>query len=140
MEFLFGAITTLAVFISANLILRNSAMAAQRAQIRYSQSHVQKLISPILEYVPDEPEEKIPRQSNNFVKDSYTRVIILDDNAYWIKDQALYTAEIFDGMVNKETTRRVDTMAMNKVELDKTMFIVEKLREGLDNDSSSPGK
>lgn len=140
MEFFFGAITTLAVFISANLILRNAAMTTQRAQIRYSQSHVHRLISPILEYVPDPVEEKIPRQSNNFVKDSYTRVIILDDNAYWIKDQALYTAEIFDGMVNKETTRRVDTMAMNKVELDKTMFIVEKLREGLDNDSSSPGK
>lgn len=140
MEFFFGAITTLAVFISANLILRNAARTAQRAQIRYSQSHVQRLISPILEYVPDVLEEKIPRQSNNFVKDSYTRVIILDDNAYWIRDQALYTAELFDGMVNKETTRRVDTMAMNKVELDKTMFIVEKLREGLDNDSSSSGK
>jgi hypothetical protein len=90
--------------------------------------------------VPDLPKDIPTRQSNNFMKDSYTRVLILDDNAYWIKDQALYTAEIMDGMVNKETTRRVDTMTMDKVELDKTMFIVEKLREGLDSDSGGSGK
>lgn len=140
MEFVIGAFTAFGLFVAANLILRTPVSKMQSTKIRYSQSHVYSLVSPLLEYVPDPPKDQPVRQSNNFVKDSYTKVLILDDNAYWIKDQALYTAEIVDGMVDKETTRRVDTMTMDKVELDKTMFIVEKLREGLDNDSSSPGK
>lgn len=140
MEFVLGALTTILIIVVANRILRVPLAKIQNTKIRYSQSHVYSLISPILDYVPDMPKETPVRQSNNFMKDSYTRVLILDDNAYWIKDQALYTAEIMDGMVNKETTRRVDTMTMDKVELDKTMFIVEKLREGLDSDSGGSGK
>jgi hypothetical protein len=140
LEFILGALTTIFIIVVANRILRVPIAKMQNARIRYSQSHVYSLISPILDYVPDLPKDIPTRQSNNFMKDSYTRVLILDDNAYWIKDQALYTAEIMDGMVNKETTRRVDTMTMDKVELDKTMFIVEKLREGLDSDSGGSGK
>lgn len=140
MEFTIGALTAMAIFVFANLALKSPIKKVSAEKIRYSQSHVHSLISPILEYVPEPSIEQPPSQSSNFIKDSYTRVLILDENAYWIKDQALYTAEILDGMVNKETTRRVDTMTMDKVELDKTMFIVEKLREGLDNDSSSSGK
>jgi len=140
LEFVLGALTTIFIFVVANRILRGPISKIQNTKIRYSQSHVYSLISPILDYVPDMPKDPPIRQSNNLMKDSYTRVLILDDSAYWIKDQALYTAEIMDGMVNKETTRRVDTMTMDKVELDKTMFIVEKLREGLDSDSGGSGK
>jgi len=54
----------------------------------------------------------------------------MDNNAYWIKDNVFYMADMSsDGMVDKDTTRIVDTMAMNKVQLDKMMFIIDRLRE-----------
>lgn len=68
------------------------------------------------------------------------RVIIMDNSAYWIKDNTFYVADMSeDGTVNKDTTRVVDTMAMNKVQLDKMVFIVDKLTEGLYDDSGSSG-
>jgi hypothetical protein len=49
---------------------------------------------------------------------------------YWIVNNTFYVADIVDGNVEENTTRLVDTMTMDKVQLDKIMFIVEKLREG----------
>ncbi len=53
----------------------------------------------------------------------------MDDQAYWIKDNTFYTADMVQGTVDKETTRIVDTMTMNKVQLDKMIFIIDRLRE-----------
>ncbi len=68
------------------------------------------------------------------------RVIIIEGNAYWIVDQTLYTAKIIDGSVDNETTKKVDTMTMDDVQLEKTQFIVQKLTEGKGNDSGYPRK
>lgn len=68
------------------------------------------------------------------------KVIIMDNLAYWIKDNAFYMADMSaDGTVNKDTTRLVDTTTMNKVQLDKMLFIVDKLAEGNLNDSGGTG-
>jgi len=48
-------------------------------------------------------------------------------------------ADIVDGQVDKSNSQEVDTMSMDKVQLDEMMFIVEKLREGED-DSRGSGK
>jgi hypothetical protein len=81
---------------------------------------------------------KVSRQSELHEKRTNVKVIIMDDEAYWIKDNILYTASMAGNNVDKDTTRRVDTMTMSKVQLDKTMFIVDKLREeGLDDNWSS---
>jgi len=61
----------------------------------------------------------------------------MEDQAYWIKDNIFYTADVMGDGVDKDTTRRVDTMVMNKVQLDKMMFIIDRLREGNSNDSGS---
>ncbi len=44
-----------------------------------------------------------------------------------------------DGTVDKDSTTRVDTDSMSKVQLDKMLFIVDKLREGTFDDSGSAG-
>lgn len=128
----------LAALIAANRFIREPYNQARKVKLRYTQSHIQSLLSPLLQYVPKDV-ERTPTQSRTFVKDSYVRVLVMDDSAYWIKDHALFTADLVDGEVVKETTRKVDTMAMSKVELDKTMFIVEKLREGLDDANGGTG-
>jgi hypothetical protein len=67
------------------------------------------------------------------------RMIFTEDKAYWIKDNAFYEAKVVDGEIDKENAKVVDTMAMDKVELDKMIFIVEKLTEGIKNDFGNPG-
>ena len=63
----------------------------------------------------------------------------MDDQAYWVKDNVFYTADMSGEIVDKETTRVVDTMTMSKVQLDKMVFIMDRLREGNLNDSGGTG-
>ena len=67
------------------------------------------------------------------------KVIIMDNQAYWIKDNVFYTANMIGNDVDKDTTRTVDTMAMNRVQLDKMMFIIDRLREEALDDSGGTG-
>lgn len=139
MEYLVGAVLMFVLLIAGNIALREPKRKLDNTQIKYTQSYVYSLVAPLLNALPDE-KPMLKTQATDYIQSSYVRVVILDGSAYWIKDHALFTAEVSDGVVAKETTRRVDTMAMSKVELDKTLFIVEKLREGLDNDNGGTRK
>ena len=76
-------------------------------------------------------EPKMPKtQSMQYVDKHTLRAIVVDDSMYWIVNNEFYVADIVNGNVEENTTRLVDTMTMDKVQLDKIMFIVEKLREG----------
>ena len=50
-----------------------------------------------------------------------------------------YMADIFQNDIQKDTARVVDTIGMDKVQLDKMLFIMDQLREGKNNDSGSTG-
>jgi len=52
-----------------------------------------------------------PRQSLDFLNKRLKKIMFIEDNAY------------------NNTVEKVDTMTMNKVELDKMIFIIEKLTE-----------
>lgn len=67
------------------------------------------------------------------------KVIILDNNAYWIKDNIFYRAPIDGQSIDKESAEQVDTIHMDKVQLDKMLFIMDKLREGINDDSRGSG-
>lgn len=137
MEVFLGALLTLGIVVTANLVLRKPVDQVVKKKLRYTQTHVYTLMAPILDYLPAEEVEQPKRQTTSFIKNSYVRVVIVENSAYWIKDNALFRADIEEGFVRKETTQRVDTMTMDKLELERTMTIVEKLREGLDEDSGT---
>jgi hypothetical protein len=59
--------------------------------------------------------------------------------AYWIEDSRVYTANFEDGVVDYDNKIVVDMTAIDKVELDKMIFVVERLTEGLSNDSGNSG-
>lgn len=63
------------------------------------------------------------------------KVIIFDNDAYWIKDNIFYKAPLVDELIDKEAAEQVDTIHMDKVQLDKMLFIMDKLREGINDDS-----
>jgi hypothetical protein len=79
--------------------------------------------------VVQKKKKEVNRQSTKHDKNVNIRVIIMDNQAYWIKDNVFYTAELNHGIVDKDTTKEVDTMTMNKVQLDKMIFIIDRLRE-----------
>lgn len=70
------------------------------------------------------------------------RFLTMDNQAFWIKDNTVFVSDVLDGdlsSINESTTRVVDMMTLDKVELDKMIFIIEKLTEGLLNDSGNSG-
>lgn len=74
--------------------------------------------------------EPINRQSKNHEEKTNVKVIILEDKAYWVKDNAFYVADISKNGIDQNTTHVLDIMNMDKVQLDKIMFIVDRLRDG----------
>jgi hypothetical protein len=98
-------------------------------KINYSQSYIDNLISQkILEDFL--PKTKKKTQSSEHNKKTEIRVLIVEGEAYWIVEQTLYVAKLINGIVDNETAKKVDTMTMNTVQLEKTQFIVQKLTEG----------
>ena len=80
---------------------------------------------------------KLKTQSQKHLKENNINVIIVDNEAFWIKNNIFYKAQMSDQGVDKNTTQEVDTIAMDKIQLDKMLFIMDKLREGIDDDSRS---
>lgn len=136
MDFLIGAIVTIVVSAIAQKVVAKKINTENISTINYSQSHIYDLMRPFLEFA-EVFEPATPRQSSNYLKNAYMKVMVVSNKAYWIKNNALYVADVSDGEVQKETTKEVDTMSMSRVELNEVLFIVEKLREENDDYRSS---
>jgi hypothetical protein len=78
-------------------------------------------------------------QSKKHYDKTNVKVIILDNQAYWIKDNIFYKAPINGQSIDKESAEEVDTINMDRVQLDKMLFIMDKLREGINDDSRGSG-
>lgn len=128
MEYFLGSLITL--LIMSYFGKRSAKVASEPAKkISYSQAYIDALVSHkmIQEFLP-KPQRKT--QSVEHTKSLEVRVIIIENEAYWISEQTLYVANLVDGVIDSETTKKVDTMTMDTVQLDKTQFIVQKLTEG----------
>lgn len=82
---------------------------------------------------------KIKTQSRKYHEKMNIKVIIVDENAYWVKDNIFYTAPMINEHIDNDMAKEVDTISMDKVQLEQMLFIMDKLREGIDNDSRSSG-
>ena len=137
MEYFLGSITTLILFLLISKAVFKDLPEDKPVSIRYSQSHIHNLMSPLLPKNIKFNNKKT--QSMNHYNKHNLRVIMIENSAYWVKDNVFYMADLVSGEVNPETARVVDTMGMDSVELDKMLFIMDRLREGLDNDSGGTG-
>jgi hypothetical protein len=138
MEYLLGSFTTFALIVFISFI-KKEGIKKQKLTVRYSQSHIFELVQPLLPQMTNKTIKKRMSQSTVYKKKTNVRVIIVEGIAYWVKDNIFYEASINNNGVDSETTKVVDTIGMDSVELDKMLFIMDKLREGLDNDSGSTG-
>ena len=132
MDFFLGAVTTTLVLFTFIVFLINKKNKREPFfLIRYSQSHIHRILSPLLPQVDQVTKAVVKNnQSRKHLKDTNVRVLIVEGKAYWTKNNVFYVSNIIDGDIDKNNAQVVDTMGMSKVELDKMLFIIDQLRKG----------
>jgi hypothetical protein len=140
MEYFLGSFVTILTLIIASKFIYRRIDDTRLKTISYSQSYIYDMISPLLPSQGFLEAFKLTvTQSRKHQSNINVRVMFLEGKAYWIKDNQFYVASTENGVVLDDTTSRVDIMGMDKVELDKMIFIVDRLTEGTDNDRRNPG-
>lgn len=138
MQFLIGSLATFVALFFMAKILRPTSQSKPNL-FKYSQSSIYEVIKPALPIMEILNKLKQPTQSKLFEKSMTVKVLVVDNRAYWIKDNAVYSADIVGETIKKETAKVVDMMGMDDVELDRMMFIIGKLTEGNEDDSGNSG-
>jgi hypothetical protein len=131
MNNVYGSLLLTATILFASAILIYMRKTPQKAQV-VSQAELHHRF-----YDKRNEKRKLKTQSQKHLKENNINVIIVDNEAFWIKNNIFYKAQMSDQGVDKNTTQEVDTIAMDKIQLDKMLFIMDKLREGIDDDSRS---
>jgi hypothetical protein len=106
------------------------------AKIVYTQSSIHQIVKNLL------PKDlfEVPKtlsQARKHIEKNSVKVLIIENNAYWVHDNMFYVADTVDGSVDSETVRPVDTNNMSKRDIDKMLFILDSLKNGNSDDSSS---
>jgi len=134
MEYFLGsAITMIAMFVTTRLISFNK-VDNKKDIPRYSQSHIHMLILPLLPEIK-KYKKKMITQSSKHEERTNVKVVIMDNKAYFIKNGTFYCADMHGTEIDGANATSVDTMAMDKVQLDKMLFIMDQLRDGNKDDS-----
>jgi hypothetical protein len=138
MEFVLGFIVAIVAIFMLRIFAIKTLSKSSQIRITYRQSHIHEIIK---DFLPDSLflGKQRNTQSVAHQKSMYTRVVFVDNEAYWIKNNALFVADMEEGVVAEETARVVDTMGMNKVQLEKVIHIVEALAEGRKDDNGHSG-
>jgi len=133
-------LTIVLTFVVSWAILRVIRKNTQKgfSKTLYSQSDMHKLLKYFfaLNIITD---EKPPSQLTKRRERDMIRVIVMGDLAYWVSDNIFYVAEAINGEVIPQTAEPVDTNSMSRRDLDKMLFILDSLKNGNKNDSSSAG-
>ena len=132
MEYVLGSLITLGSIWFVRHFLKPLSKLPTLS-IRYTQSSSYEKIKEVAPIVRIFKKPK-PSQARLYEKKQSTKVIIINGAAYWIADNVLFKADMVNGIIDKDSAEKVDTMVMNDVQLDETIFIVNKLTEGLEDD------
>lgn len=139
MEYFIGTLLGIAsVLISFKII--KTTKKPNNFKLPYTQARIHSLISPAIPIM--EMLEKLkPRESQSAIleRSKTIRVLVMGDQAYWIKDNKVYEAVVEGNYIDNESAKVVDIINMDDIQLDKMKFIIEKLTEGNDNDSGNTG-
>lgn len=141
MEYLLGSVMTLVILFVAAKKFSSSKTMKVRVNVKYNQTRAFELSRPLnlIDEVMKFVTNKMVTQATKHHDSLHVKVVIADNEAYWISNNKFYVADVMDRMVVQESAREVDTMVMDDVQLKKISEIVEILREEDGHDSSSPG-
>jgi hypothetical protein len=103
-------------------------------KIQHSQSRTIKMIDKMFNYYVGNENKSEERQSIKFFDKQHIRVLVVENEAYWIANNTVYVAHFAEGVVDKDSAKEVDTTTMNDVELKKMIKIIDELTEGNKNE------
>lgn len=138
MEYLIGSLLTIAIiFFTRRYLEPHQDIKSEFIKIKYSQSYIHDMVAPFqnIVFLDRYPQHT---QSSKHLEASQLRIIMTGKNAYWIKDSKVYRADLLEGRVQEDSAKVLDMMALDKVELEEVIFIVDKLTEGKSNDNGNP--
>lgn len=138
MEYVLGSLITLLGLFIFNKMIKQMAIRKMPIPM-FTQSRKIQLIKNYLINIVS-PEVEIKTQSREHLKKNSIKAFFWADNVYWIENGFLVTAKIIDNGIDENTKKKVDTHSLDKVELEKITFIVDKLTEGNKDDSGNSGK
>jgi hypothetical protein len=118
-------------------VIRKSARKGF-SQTLYSQSDIHNLLKYFFS-LNISNNQKHPSQLTKRKEKDMIKVIVMGNLAYWVSENIFYVAEAIDGEVIPQTAEPVDTNSMSRKDLDKMLFILDSLKNGNKNDSSSAG-
>lgn len=138
MEYFLGSFITLISLFIFNKMLKKITKDKIGIPVFTQTEKVELLKNYLVSVIARKPEQKT--QSRNHLKKNSMRAFFLGKDVYWIENGFLFTAKITNNEIDESTKKRVDTHSLDKVELDKISFIVDKLTEGNKDDSGNSGK
>ena len=138
MEYFVGFLVSILSLFVFNKILKTTTNVKISIPILTQSRKIELLKNYLLSIVT--PEEQSETQSRKHLNKNSKKAFFWHDDVYWIEDGFLITAKVIDNQIDTNTKKRVDTHSLSKVELDKMIFIVDKLTEGNKDDSSNSGK
>lgn len=143
MEYFLGSAITFAIlYITNRIVTKESNPKVEKRVLKpFTQSQKNEIIVNHLGFQPVVFSKVIQETQamKHFMNNGTIRVVLSHDKAYWISNSKLLVADLIDGNIDKENAKVVDTMGMDKVELDKVIFIVEELTKGANNDNGNSG-
>jgi hypothetical protein len=134
MEYFAGSIVTLVTMYIVAKLVNHPKNNVKSVKTKFSQSRQFDLV---MDFIPETPTKPMITQSIKHERSQYIRIYFIDKDAYWIEDNRVYTAKFENGIVDHENKKTVDMTTIDKVELDKMIFVVERLTEGLSDDSGN---
>jgi hypothetical protein len=137
MEYISIVGLTLIIGLTIIVLMRKKAKK-DFSKVLYSQSDMHRLLKYFFSLqlnINEKPESQLTKR----VEKSMIRVIVVGNSAYWVSNNIFYVADAVDGQVIPETAEPVDTNSMSRKDLDKMLFILDSLKNGKKNDSSSAG-
>ena len=142
MEYLLGSLVTLVtIFVINKSINKKINNGFKLKTSTYSQSFTHDVLSPFLPTNFELSIQSRPKtQASKLLAKTTIKVLFTEDKAYWIKDNCVYSADVKHGLVDEETTLKLDIMGMDAVELKEISFIIEKLTEGIDDENRYSGQ
>lgn len=122
----------------AILILMNKKRNKSFNRVLYRQSDMHNILKDF--FFKDIFDDKVVNSQSKIWRDKQTtKVVIIDQKAYWVSNNMFYVGDTVDGKVKPETGKPLDTAKMSKREVDKMLFILDNLKNGKLNDSGSAG-
>jgi hypothetical protein len=123
----------------AILVIIKKLNNKKHSSLLYRQSDMHKMLMYFFSLNVIEKEKPLS-QLQKRVEKNMLKVLVVENKAYWVLDNAFYVADAFDNEVNPESAKPVNIEDMSRSDMEKMLFILDSLKDGeVENDRSSSG-